>query len=62
MRLMVYDMTTFENFGQANKFSGHLTTPETGTVIFSETPWYTYNESKVRPSTQWLAYETHPRA
>ena len=44
---MVY-MTTFENFGQAKKFS----TTETGTVIFSETPWYTYNESTVRPSTQ----------
>ena len=51
-------MTTFEilvkqrNFLPSWAVSGHLTTPKTGTVIFSETPWYTYNKSKVRPSTQ----------
>ena len=40
--------------------SGQLTMPETGTVEFFESPWYTYNKSKVRPCMQWLAYETHP--
>ena len=51
-------MATFENLVKQRIFppswavSGRLTMPKTGTVIFSETPWYTYNESKVRPNTQ----------